>query len=75
MAWIIDLATATDAKIEIYHFQISAEERWRRVQKRNEEKIENVYHWTMSKEEFDAQDPHGELPAPAPGLKIIKITE
>ena len=41
--WLMELADATDAKIEIYHFEISTEERWRRVQKRNEEKPENVY--------------------------------
>jgi predicted kinase len=75
LTWIIELAAAGDAKIEVYHFEIPTEERWRRVQKRNEEKAENVYHWTMSKEEFDAQGPHGPLPNPVPGLKIIKITE
>ncbi len=53
--WLMELAEAADAKIEIYYFEISSEERWRRVQKRNDEKPENVYHWTMSKEEFDAQ--------------------
>jgi len=75
LPWIIELAKAGNAKIEVYHFEISREERWRRVQRRNEEKVENVYHWTMSKEEFDAQGPHAQLPSPMPGLKIIKITE
>lgn len=75
VAWIVELAEAANAKIEIYHFQISSEERWRRVQKRNHEKQVGVYHWTMSKEEFDAQGPHSELPAEVPGLKIIKVTE
>lgn len=75
VAWLIDLAEAADAKIELYHFNISSEERWRRVQKRNNEKEAGVYHWTMSKEEFDAQGPHGQVPEPAPGLKIIKVDE
>ncbi len=75
LPWIIELAKVGNAKIEVYHFEISREERWRRVQKRNEEKVENVYHWTMSKEEFDAQGPHAQLPSPMPGLKIIKINE
>ena len=75
VTWIIELAEAANAKIELYHFDISPEERWRRVQKRNSEKEAGVYHWTMSKEEFDAQGPHGQLPAPTPELKIIKITE
>lgn len=73
--WLIELADAANAKIEIYHFEIPVEERWRRVQKRNAEKIENVYHWTMSKEEFDAQDTHRELPSSRPGLKVVKITQ
>lgn len=73
--WLLELAKAADTKIEIYYFEISAEERWRRVQKRNLEKQENVYHFTMSKEEFDAQDPHRNLPPPMHGLKLIKITE
>jgi predicted kinase len=73
--WLKELADATEAKIEIYYFDISPEERWRRVQKRNQEKPEQVYHWTMTKEEFDAQDPQRHLPSPMPGLKLIKITE
>ena len=75
LSWIIELAKAGNAKIEVYHFEISQEERWRRVQKRNKEKVENIYHWTMSKEEFDAQGPHAPLPSAMPGLKIIKISE
>lgn len=73
--WLMELANEVDAKIETYYFEISTEERWRRVQKRNLEKPENVYHWTMSKEEFDAQDPRRNLPEPMPGLKFIKVTE
>lgn len=73
--WIMDLANETDAKIEIYCFEISKEERWRRVQKRNQEKIEGVYHWTMTKEEFDVQDSTLKLPDAMPGLTLIKITE
>lgn len=73
--WLMELAEAGDAKIEIYSFDISSEERWRRVQKRNEEKPTNVYHWTMSKEEFDRQGPRRNLPTLIPGLKIITITE
>ena len=70
-----DLANEVDAKMEIYYFNISAEERWRRVQKRNQEKPEQVYHWTMTKEEFDAQEFHRKVPPPEPGLTIIDITE
>src|SRR5687767_6331209 len=44
-----ELATALNVKIEIYHFDVSPEERWRRVQRRNEEKPEGVYHFTMYK--------------------------
>jgi predicted kinase len=73
--WLMELADAADAKIEIYYLEISSEERWRRVEKRNEEKPENVYHWTMSKDEFDAQNPERHLPPLMPGLKLIKITE
>jgi predicted kinase len=73
--WLMELADEADVKIEIYYFEISAEERWRRVQKRNQEKPEGVYHWTMSKEEFDAQDPIRKLPAAMPGLTLIKVTE
>jgi predicted kinase len=73
--WLMELADAADAKIEIYYFEISSEERWRRVQKRNQEKPEKVYHWTMSKEEFDAQNLQRHVPPPMPGLKLVKITE
>jgi len=73
--WLMELANEVDAKIELYHFIISAEERWRRVQKRNQEKPENVYHFTMYKDEFDAQNPDRQLPSPMPGLKVIKIAE
>lgn len=73
--WLMELADEADAKIEIYYFEISKEERWRRVQKRNQEKPEGVYHWTMSKEEFDAQDPTRKLPDAMPGLTLIKVTE
>lgn len=73
--WLKDLADATNAKIEIYYFEISTEERWRRVQKRNAEKPEGVYHWTMSKEEFDRQDFVRKLPPPMAGLKLIKFSE
>lgn len=72
--WLKELANAVDAKIEIYYFDIPAEERWRRVQQRNREKPENVYHWTMSKEEFDSQDPRRNVPPLEPGLTIIEIT-
>lgn len=71
--WLRELAEATDSKIEIYYFDISPEVRWRRVQKRNLEKPEGVYHWTMSKEEFDAQDPTRRLPDPMQGLTLIKV--
>lgn len=70
-----DLADEVDAKIEIYYFDIPAEERWRRVQKRNQEKPVGVYYWTMSREEFDAQDFHRKLPPPMEGIKIITVTE
>lgn len=73
--WLMQLADEADAKIEIYYFEISAEERWKRVQKRNTEKPENVYHWTMSNEEFEAQDPSRNLPAIVPGLKLIKVVQ
>ncbi len=73
--WLLELADAANAKIEIYYFEISTEERWRRVQKRNDKKPKNVYHWTMSKEEFEAQDPRRQLPDPRPGLKFVKVTE
>lgn len=73
--WMMELANEADAKIEIYYFEISKEERWRRVQKRNQEKQEGVYHWTMSKEEFEAQDPTRKLPDTMPGLTLIKVTE
>ena len=75
LTWLMELAEAADAKIQVYHFNIPAEERWRRVQKRNTEKPENVYHWTMDKESFDAQHPHHEVPPSRPGLTIVKITE
>lgn len=73
--WLKELAEAADAKIEIYYFEISAEERWKRIQKRNEEKPENVYHFTMTKEDFDKQSPLNQLPPATPGLKLIKISE
>jgi predicted kinase len=73
--WLKELADETGAKMEIYYFEIPAEERWRRVQKRNTEKPENIYHFTMSKEEFDNQDFHRKLPSPMPGLKLIKVIE
>lgn len=73
--WLKELADEADAKIEIYYFEIPAEERWRRVQKRNQEKPENVYHFTMSKEEFDSQNPHHTPPPPTPGLTVITISE
>jgi predicted kinase len=73
--WLVELAQAANAKIEVYHFEISAEERWRRVQKRNQEKEENVYHFTMSKEEFDAQNPNRQVPPAMPGLTVFKITD
>lgn len=73
--WLMELANAADTKIEIYYFEISTEERWRRVQKRNQEKPEGAYHWTMSKEEFDSQDPTRKLPPAMPGLTMIKVTE
>lgn len=73
--WLKDLADEVGAKIEIYYFDISKEERWRRVQKRNLEKPEGIYHWTMTWEEFDAQDPTRNLPPPMPGLKLIKVSE
>lgn len=73
--WLMDLAVEANAKIEIYSFKISTEERWKRVQKRNIEKPPGTYHWTMSKEEFDAQNPHCHLPDLLPGLNIITISE
>lgn len=73
--WLMELANEADAKIETYYFEVPAEERWRRVQKRNQEKPEGVYHWTMTKEEFDSQDPRRHLPDPMPGLKLIKVTD
>lgn len=73
--WLQELAEAADAKIELYRFEISAEERWRRVQKRNAEKPEGVFHFPMSKEEFDAQNGVSPMPPPTPGLKIVIVTE
>ena len=68
-----ELANEVDAKVELYYFAVSAEERWRRVQQRNQDKPENIYQWTMSKEEFDSQDFHRKVPDPEPGLKVINI--
>lgn len=73
--WLKELADEADAKIEMYHLEIPTEERWRRLQKRNQEKPAGVYHWTMTKEEFDSQNTNHQLPPAMPGLKIIKITE
>lgn len=73
--WLKDLANAGGAKIEIYYFNVSAEERWRRVEKRNREKPDQVYHWTMTREEFDAQEFHRKVPPPEPGLTIVEVTE
>ncbi len=74
--WLMQLADAADSKIEIYNFQISAEERWRRVQKCNNEKPKGVFHWTMSKAEFDTNaNLKRSLPPAMPGLKIITIFE
>ena len=73
--WLLELANATNTKIEMYYFEIPAEERWRRVQKRNAEKPKDIYHWTMSQESFDAQDPQVRPPPPTPGLKLIKVTD
>lgn len=70
-----DLATALDVKIVIYHFDIPAEERWRRVQQRNQDKPEGIYHFTMYKHEFDSQNPIRPAPPEEPGLKVIKITK
>lgn len=72
--WLKQLADEADAKIELHYFEIAAEERWRRVEKRNLEKPEGVYHFTMSKAEFDDQSPQGAMPPPTPGLTVIKIT-
>lgn len=72
---IKDLANELNVKIEIYHFEISAEERWRRVQQRNIEKPTGIYHFTMTREEFDSQSPIRPVPPEEPGLKIIKITD
>ena len=69
------LSEETETEIIVYYFEISAEERWRRVQKRNLEKPHQIYHFTMSKEEFDAQDPRRNLPPPRPGLMFIKVAE
>ena len=74
-SWLKSMADATFSKVEIYHFEISDEERWRRVQKRNQERRENSYHFTMSKDEFDNQSHSRQPPTLIPGLKIIKITE
>lgn len=73
--WMMELADAADTKIEIYYFEISTEERWRRVQKRNQEKPAGSYHWTMSKDEFDNQDPKRNLPAAMRGLTLIKVSD
>lgn len=73
--WLKELADTAEVKIEIYYFEISPEERWRRVQKRNQEKPDGIYHWTMSKEEFDAQDTTLRLPELMPGLKLVKVSE
>ena len=73
--WLMELANEVDAKIEVYHFEISTEERWRRVQKRNQLKPENVYYFTMDKEEFDRQNSHRQPPPPMPGLTVIQITD
>ncbi len=73
--WLKGMADFTDTKIEIYLFEISSEERWRRVQKRNLEKPEGIYHFTMTKEEFDSQNPMRGAPPLVPGLKVIKITK
>jgi hypothetical protein len=45
------------------------------VQKRNLEKPEGVYHFTMFKHEFDSQDPIRNVPALEPGLSVIKISD
>ena len=73
--WLIELAKEAGAEIEIHCFEISAVERWRRVQKRNLEKPEGAYHWTMTKEEFDAQDTERRLPPAMPGLRVIWVRE
>jgi len=73
--WLKELANKVDAKVEIYYFEISADERWRRVRQRNQDKPENIYFWTMTKEEFDSQKFHKKVPEPEAGLKIIYITE
>jgi len=73
--WLKHMADEADTKIEIYHFEILANVRWARVQKRNLEKPEGIYHFNMSKEEFDRQSAYRVLPALMPGLKIFKITK
>ncbi len=61
-------------QIEIYVFEIPTEVRWERVQKRNLEKPEGVYHFTMSREEFDRQETSRNVPPEEVGIRIIKVT-
>lgn len=70
-----EIAKAAHAEIIIHHFEIPTEVRWQRVQQRNTEKPEGIYHFTMYRDEFDSQNPLRKAPEPEPGVTIIKITE
>lgn len=73
-AWLLQMARAAGAQIEIYHLEVPREERKRRVQQRNLEKVEGVFHFHMSDEEFERQNKQEPSPPPVEeGVQVIRV--
>ena len=70
--WLKNIADSTDANIEIYQFDVPLDERLKRVRKRNEEKPEGIYHFTMSDDEVISSKRNRETPPPSARVKITK---
>ena len=70
--WLSSLAKKVGAKIEIYHFDVALEERRRRVQKRNVEKPDGVYFFTVSDDEFSQSKTKTDLPPEGDEVTVIR---
>jgi predicted kinase len=72
--WLKQIANQASAKVEVRHLEVSLEERRRRVQKRNQEKNSDVYHFHMSDAEFDRQNKEESSPPPEEdGIQVVRI--
>lgn len=71
--WCKAIIDQTACDHQLIFVNVPKEVCWRQVEKRNAEKQDGTYYFTMSREEFDHATSRFRAPSPAEGFNVVEI--